>query len=172
MAILDDLRRLYAAEKSFGAPPQWFFDGTEQERYSMTVPLSVDYVIEEGFYLEGNCLRGYPDENVSLSLVYKPSTGFAGPLERFDWKPHHFHENRGGVKGEWKWKRITGTHVHPFELNKALGWERMVRGNLPRAMPVPEPLTGFRDMLESVRQAWKIQDIQRIPVPEWQPRLT
>lgn len=171
MTVQDEVGRLAAADKAFGADPRWFYDASGAERFVLNVPLTIDYVTEEGFYFEGNCITALPDRAVTFVMTYKPSGGLHGPVARFDWEPLHTHENRGLVKGEWRYKRFCATHLHSYEMNQHLGWERMVRENLPIALPVSESMKTFREMLSYLGRIWRIRDIQRIPEPEWQPRL-
>ena len=172
MAIIDDFARVMAAEKTMGTEPWWYYDGADESTFSLSVPLYIDYVVREGLYLEGHCVRALVEQNVTLLILNKPANGLSGPIARFDWHPLHSHENRGAVKGDWAWRRFKQTHEHPFDLNSALGWERMAKQNLPIALPVNESLNAFRDMLDNVGRRWSIVDIQRIPIPEWEPRLT
>src|SRR4051794_19793715 len=111
MGIAEEVARLEGAEKSFGAEPWWLYDNPDEDRFVLSVPLNIEYVTEEGFYLQGSCLRSLSDQNVTLTLLYRPASGFSGPIARFDWKPLHSHENRGMVKGEWKWNRFCATHL-------------------------------------------------------------
>lgn len=172
MALIDDLERYVAAAKTFGGEPQWFYDNDDKDRYSLSVPLYIDFVIQEGLYFEAHCLKHVPDKDVTVLLLYKPPAGLHGPIVRFDWNPFHLHENHGRVSGPWRWRKIKQTHHHAFELNRGLGWERMARNNLPIALPVEEPLNGFRDMLKYVGSLWNIKDIQKLPLPKWEERLT
>ncbi|MGH7073515.1 MAG: hypothetical protein ACREFD_04855 [Stellaceae bacterium] len=171
MALIDNLSRYYSRPKTFAGVPQWLYGGDDYGRYVLSVPLCIDYVIQEGLYLEANCIKSRPEKDVTLVMAYKPAAGLSGPMARLDWEPLHHHENRGGISGEWAWKRIEGTHLHSFELNQPLGWERMAKNNLPLALPVLDALNGLRDMLGYLGNLWNITDIQRIPEPEWEPRL-
>lgn len=165
--------RLATAEKEFAAEPWWYFDSPQQDRYVLnSIPLSIDHIVEEGLFLEGNCYRDNPDAAVTLVLSYKPAQGFSGPLVRIDWKPLHAHKNRGLTKGEWRFKQITGTHIHPFAANFSLGMRRMWQENLPIAFPILDPLHWYRDLLEYAGTALCISGMQRTPPPEWSPRLT
>ena len=172
MTIEDDVERLYVGEKGLAMQPGWHYSNAHEDRWELSVPLEIDYVTEEGFYLESQCVRSLPDANVSTSLIYKPAGGLHGPICRLDWLPTAPHSNQGRINGSWQWKKMSGTHLHGYELNKHLGWAKMAKDNLPIALPVDDPLTGFRDMLTYVGKIWKIRDIQRIPEPEWMARLT
>jgi hypothetical protein len=171
MTIEEEIDRLYAGSKTFAVPPSWHFEGESRNRLEMRVPLSIDYVTEEGLFLYGSCYPHVKDGGVTFVLLYHPAQGLAGPIVRFCWNPLHDHKNFGGHKGEWAWKPIVTTHLHGFELNRKYGWDGMVRKNLPIALPVDEELSDFRDMLEYVGKIFKIADIQRVPVPEWQQTL-
>jgi hypothetical protein len=144
--VIPDFAHWLTAEKSFGVEPWWYFDSPAQDRYVLSVPLVIEHVAEEGFFLAGNCMRNLPDREVSFSLVYNPAAGLSGPLSRIDWKPLQEHRNNGLVKGEFKWKPFTDTHIHPFSENHLLGLRRMWQDNLPRAYPITDSLPGFREL--------------------------
>jgi len=97
--------------------------------------------------------------------------GYTGPLIRLDWNPTHTHGNHGQVSGEWKWKIIEGTHVHPFTENYTRGMRWMFVGNLPIAFPVDTPLLHFRDMLQYFGSESGIREIQMVEVPSWELKL-
>ena len=66
--MVPDFQRLVDAEKSFANDPWWFFDSPNEDRYVLSVPLIIDSVVEEGLFLEGNCMRDLPDQQVTLVL--------------------------------------------------------------------------------------------------------
>jgi hypothetical protein len=166
-----DIEALVIAEKTFGSDPIWHIDGQQPDKYVLSVPLNIGYVICEGLFLDGNCQRTIPDASVSLSLTYKPAYGPSGPLTRLDWKPTHLHHNNGLIRGEWRFKRIDQTHLHPFAENYIRGLKWMFENNLPIALPVERDLRLFREMLDYLGGILRIGDIQRIAPPAWEPRL-
>lgn len=171
MDIEAEIARLHNSSKTFSSPPSWHYDGREQEKWVMSVPLEIDYVTVEGLYLDGWCFTNAPESSVTFSLLYRPATGLSGPIARLDWRPVHSHKNGGRVAGDWKWKSIETTHLHGYDMNRSMGWARMVQNNLPIALPVDEDLRDFRALLGYSGRIWNISDMQRVPVPEWQNRL-
>lgn len=170
--MIPDFERWVAAEKSFAAEPWWYFDSAAEDRYVLSVPLAIEHIVEQGLFLEGNCMRDLPEQQVTFVLNFNPAAGLAGPLSRIDWKPIGEHRNNGLIKGEYRFKPIIGTHIHPFNENHLLSLRRMWRENLPRAYPISDSLHGFRELLDYMGEVWRILEVQRIPVPEWAPRLT
>jgi hypothetical protein len=121
LPYIPDLPALVSAEKKIGAEPRWTLDGKDSDEYVLCVPLSVDGVIREGVFLDANCHKSIPDHDVTFNLTYKPVFGYSGALIRLDWNPFHTHGNSGLINGEWKWKEIRTTHIHPFKENHAKG---------------------------------------------------
>jgi hypothetical protein len=166
-----DLQRFVEQEKTLGTEPAWFLDSQDQNKLRLSVPLAIDGVIEEGLYLDGHCRADDQDNDVTINMTYKPAQGLSGPLTRLDWNPIHPHGNKGLIGGEWRYKLIQGTHLHPFSENYVKGMKFMFDNNLPIALPCDEPLPNFREMLRYVGDAMKISDIQRIPLPPVTSRL-
>ena len=47
----------------------------------------------------------------------------------------------------------------------------MVRGNLPRAIPLEPDPANFSELLEVASKELKISDLSRVTVPPWQARM-
>jgi hypothetical protein len=166
-----NLQRFAEADKTLGITPTWLLDTQNQKRLRLSVPLAIDGVIEEGLYLDCHCPADDGDNDVTINMTYKPAQGLSGPLLRFDWNPIHVHGNKGIIGGKWRYKPITGTHIHPFSENFAKGVKFMFDNNLPIAFPCDETLPNFREMLRYVGDVMKISDIQRVPLPPITSRL-
>src|ERR1700721_2704924 len=114
MDIAVHIPSLMEADKTIGVDPAWHLDPHEGHTLRASVPLAVEGVIQEGLYLEGRCISDNPDQDISISLVYKPARGLSGPLCRVDWNPIQAHNNRGLISGPWRFKPIQSSHLHPF----------------------------------------------------------
>lgn len=67
---------------------------------------------------------------------------------------------------------VTGSHVHRFRDNARLGIKAFKPpGNLPVAVPLPEPLTGFRGFLRTVGREFNIVSLEEFDPPPWQEYL-
>jgi hypothetical protein len=66
---------------------------------------------------------------------------------------------------------IHTSHVHRFEHNYNEAGDRMVRGNLPRAIPLEPDPANFSELLEVASKELKISDLSRVTVPPWQARM-
>ena len=170
-APVPDFRGMVGAQKTFGDDPHWTLDSHDSDKYILNVPLVIDGVITQGVFLSANCHKSMPDHDVTFMLIYKPAYGYSGALIRLDWNPSHTHCNVGYVSGEWKWKEIRETHIHPFTDNYARGMQWMFEGNLPIAFPIDRPLPNFREMLAYFGREAGILDIQRVRPPTWEPKL-
>jgi hypothetical protein len=166
-----NLQRFVDAEKTLGTDPAWFFDSQDQNKLRLSVPLAIDGVIEEGLYLDCHCPADDHDNDVTINMTYKPVQGLSGPLTRLDWNPVHTHGNRGLIGGEWRYKTINGSHIHPFSENFAKGIKHMFDNNLPIAFPCTTTLQNFLEMLSYVGDVMRISDIQRVPPPPVSARL-
>jgi len=62
---------------------------------------------------------------------------------------------------------IHGSHNHSFGLNWVLGDARMLKENLPIAVPIlPDP-EGFNQLLALVSNEFRIGNAGDIPIPPW-----
>ena len=104
--------------------------------------------------------------------VGSPSARTRVPLARIDWKPmQQTHKNpvKGRAIGSSLF--ITGSHAHPFHLNWIDDHQRMRSGNLPFAEPLhPDPID-FVALLAFARTFFRINGINRLPTPEWAPKM-
>jgi hypothetical protein len=166
-----NIQRMGLFEKVIGSEPGWYFDDYDRKRLRLSVPLAISNVIEEGLFLICHCPSDNQDRDVTVNLTFKPAYGDSGTLCRVDWNPLHIHYNHGHVKGEWRFKPIRGSHLHPFRENFTKGPRVMFSNNLPAAFPIMEPLQTFREMLSYAGRVMRISDIQRIPVPPTTQRL-
>jgi hypothetical protein len=59
--------------------PAWYFERQDESRYLLSVPLSIENVVQEGLYLDAKCRRDAPDIDVSFTLTYnrKPQLAMA-----------------------------------------------------------------------------------------------
>jgi hypothetical protein len=75
-----------------------------------------------------------------LQIEYCPAGRKVGTLDRIDWRPHHDHNNKGRGLIEHRFKVISGCHHHQFSLNWFEAEGRMLKGNLPLAVPMEPKL--------------------------------
>jgi hypothetical protein len=66
---------------------------------------------------------------------------------------------------------ITGSQYHPFDLNRVLGFDRMVSENLPVAVPLNPDPEDFRALARRAGALFNIEGMEALPAPEWEPRL-
>jgi hypothetical protein len=173
MVTLDDLERIFSAEKVVSSiPAEW----VESRRVtninlSLLLPNRVGEVTLEGVNLRGGCVKEFSDKNVVFQLEYSTPKGPTLPIIRYEWRPIRGHTNKGiGPDPSLHWTHVAGTHLHPFHLNATLGLEAMRAGNLPIAVAEPDPPT-FHALLARMSDIMRITNAGEIPEPQWQPRL-
>jgi hypothetical protein len=136
-------------------------------------PLEVDGVTIAGLALRGVCYQHRPDEAVMLQMeAAMPGLRTRVPLVRLDWRPAtggHKNPRRGPDLHAKRF--ITGSHLHPFELNWLFAAEVMRTGNLPFATAVSPDPNDFAEVLDLVGSVFRISNISLIETPSWSRKL-
>jgi hypothetical protein len=135
------------------------------------VALEIAGVVEPGLVLHGGYMRDYPDRHVTFELRIgrKPGRSCV-PLMRIDWRSLH-----GGHSNNRRWSvqcqpRVSNTHYHTFDLNWDQKTARMRQG-LPLACEINESLPTFDALRRFVGNAFRINNIVLVQVPNWQYNL-
>ena len=161
------LRGFVTATKTLAVPITWT---TEGRNFRFQVPLDIDGITEPGLTLIGRASTAVPYRHVSLNLAYRTPEGAGGTFERLDWRPIDAHDNKGNARADLAWMQISGTHHHAWALNEHLKMEETL-DDLPVAEPVqPEPAT-WAELLRVAARVWKIDGLQDLPLPPWEPSL-
>jgi hypothetical protein len=93
-----------------------------------------------GVQLRMRAVRDLPERAVMMQLEYNPPKGRSERLFRIEWRPLSPHQNTARAPDPYKFAIIRGSHIHRFEHNYNAATDRMVRGNLPHAIPLqPAP---------------------------------
>lgn len=137
------------------------------------VPLNIGGVTVGLFGLRGGCYVQHADKAIMLQL----EMGIAGvrrriPLVRLDWRPlSDRHKNPRKGPAEHRSRVLFGSHHHTFDLNWLEAEQRMREHNLPFAVPLENEPASFAEMLDLARVLFRINDIDRLPLPEWTLKL-
>lgn len=164
-----DVPEIHAAEKT--ALPFHPWRELENRKLMIVSALEIDGVTIEGLALRGSAIKNLPNEAVTFQLecVHDPARRDL-PIDRVDWRPLNPHNNRGKGPEEWQFVEISGSHHHKFGLNWLPDETRMLQRNLPIAIPlVPDPAS-FEDLIEFVRDCFRINSLE-IPIPPWEANL-
>lgn len=164
--MIETLRNLVEAEKSIATSVDWTKRG---RRLELKLPLEIDGLIEEGFFLRATALEHFPDQDVMLQLEYHGIriSGGLGPLMRMEWNSLRPHNNKGRGPPELRFIEQIPSHVHYFDDNWNDQDGALLRDNLPIARPVSEPIQGFMDCIDFAGNLFNINNIRLIKVPEW-----
>lgn len=164
--MAETLRELVEAEKLIAAPTDW---SPINRSLELKLPLQIDGVIEEQFFLRATAISHLPDQNVIFQLEYHGVRipGGTGPLCRLEWNPIRGHNNKGKGPAELRFIEQVGTHFHSFEDNWCEKNGALLRDNLPIARPVSQDIQGFTDCLGVVRNLFRINNIDVVKTPEW-----
>lgn len=133
--------------------------------------LAIDDVVHEGLSLRLTCVRSQPDRLVTCQIEHHVISGRVVPLARIDWRPRAPHNNRGLGPRALRYKLIAGSQHHPFEFNFSLGADRMAHDNLPIAVPLDPDPEDFRALLRVVGECFRINGLEEVPEPPWEPSL-
>lgn len=167
-----DLKKLFDAEKSLALVPQWIERDSTWLR--LTAPLEIEEVAVEGFRFTGTALRAQPDEMVTFQLEYFPPPREkvkGGPICRLEWRPFSSHGNKGRGPREFQHILISGTHIHPFDLNWTDAASAVRRGELPIAVPITPDFQSFEAVLDFVKKEFRIKNVASVPIPPWEKAL-
>jgi hypothetical protein len=159
---------LVLAEKSLLDVPAWMSRGTDGLDFS--VPLEVDGVTVEAITLRGRARKPLPDREVIFQLEYHHAQIIGGPVARIEWRPLNAHNNKGVGPKHLRHIIQSGSHHHCFDLNWQRSHEAVLRGELPIAVPIDDP-NNLRALLAVVGKAFRINNIQLITPPPWEPMM-
>ena len=163
------LPEIVGADKQLSGVQAWIV--REPNQLSLVSALEVDGVTLASVQLRMRAIRDLPERAVMIQLEYNPPKGRSERLIRIEWRPLSPHLNTGTAPDPHKFAIIRSSHIHRFEHNYNHAVGRMVRGNLPHAIPLqPEP-ANFAALLEIAGQELNISDLYRVETPEWQPRM-
>jgi len=160
---------LVHAEKELSAVPVWIDRGSDGLEVSAT--LEVGGVTVEGLTLRGTARKPLMDRHVTFQLEYRHSQIIGGPVARIEWRPLNPHNNKGLGPKRLQHVIQTSSHHHLFDLNWRRSEEGVLKGDLPIAVPLEGEPKNFRALLAVVGKKFRINNIQIIPLPPWQPRM-
>jgi hypothetical protein len=165
-----ELLTLFQTEKLLAIEPNW----VEQDSEGLMVlcPIEVDGVTIEGFQFRATARKRLPDEMLVFQIEYHPPAERGGPLARIEWKPLSSHNNKGNGPPKWRNQMIRGCHYHRFDLNLKYAPKALRQGaNLPIAVPLDDSPENFYGLLDLVKKEFRINNIEWLAVPPWEPSL-
>jgi hypothetical protein len=164
-----ELPALFQCEKAIAVAPDWV--ARDSEALTVVTPLEIDGVVIEGLQFRATARKRLPEEMVTFQLEYHPPNEIGGPLCRIEWKPLSGHNNKGRGPKDWQNKIITGCHHHAFDLNLKYAEKELRRGILPIAIPLVDSPGNFGKLLDLVKKEFRINNIEWLEVPPWEPTL-
>ncbi len=162
------LASLVAAKKLLVDVPVWGERGADGLEFSS--PLEIEGVIVEGLTLRGRARKPLADKEVAFQLEYHHAQIIGGAVCRIEWRPLNPHSNKGLGPKNLQHIIQTSTHHHCFDLNWKLSQDAVLQGNLPIAVPLQDP-GNFRALLAVVGKEFRINNIQLVAPPPWEPRM-
>jgi hypothetical protein len=163
------LPEIVGADRNLSGVQIWI--AKEPNQLSLVSALEVDGVTLAGVQLRMRAITDLPDRAVMIQLEYNPPKGRNERLIRVEWRPLAPHVNNGKAPSPYEFMTIAGSHIHRFEHNYNVAGERMVRNNLPHAIPLEPDPENFRELLELAGKELNISDLHRVETPEWQARM-
>jgi hypothetical protein len=160
---------LISADKELSVVPTWRARGADDLEFS--VPLEVDGVVLEGLTLRGRVRRSLPDREVVFQIEFHGPRIIGGAVCRIEWKPLSAHNNKGIGPKELRHLLQKGSHHHRFDLNWAWSQDAVLKGDMPIAVPLKEEPKNFRALLGVVGEEFRINRIQEVPIPPWEPAM-
>jgi hypothetical protein len=166
---MHDLSWLHHSDKLIGVQPDWV--ERDSEDLVIVSPLEIDGVIIEGFLFRATAKKRLPEEMLAFQPEYHPAGEIGGPLCRIEWRPLSVHNNKGRGPREWQHRLIIGCHYHRFDVNLRYAEKDLGRGKLPIAVPLDDSPTSFDMLLALVKKEFRINNIEWIEPPPWEPTL-
>ena len=168
-----DLKSLAEAAKELSTEPDWI--RTHRDEFvRLTSPLEIDGLTVGGLRFMATANILVPDRWVTFQVEYSPPgrKSAGGPLIRFDWRPMRPHNNKGLGPPEHRFKSISGSHVHPFDLNGNPAQDQVRKGNLPIAIPLAEEPGNYQEALDFAEKILIVKGVRSLPIPPWSTKLT
>jgi hypothetical protein len=164
-----DLSTLVESEKTLPFQPDWA--ERDSEGLVIVCPLEIAGVTIEGLQFHATAKKRLPDEMVTFQIEYHPPGELGGPLCRLEWRPLSNHNNKGRGPVEWQNRLIVGCHHHRFDLNLEYAEKELRQGNLPIAVPLASSPSTFDGLLVLVKKEFRVNNIELVEVPPWEPTL-
>ncbi len=139
-------------------------------RVEATISLAFETAVVQGLTIRIGALTTMPDTAVSINLLYEPSDARCTNLMRIEWNPLRPHTNP--IKGPKRLRqlRITGSHIHEFQINYDQRSNGMKEKNLPFAKAIEPNPTSFGSLLKYTERAFKIEGLTKsLEAPPWRP---
>lgn len=186
--VPDAWGRIAAQRKTFSTWPSWSEiasrpapdkASTDRDRLrtsmAETTQLIVPLADEKGVGLEGVRLRitawAYRREEDVTATLEVAGNRAGVTIARVDAWPSVPHMNLPKRRLPAALKHlpaeVAGHHVHRFVDNERLGMEGFGAGNLPLAAPISGRLQSFRDFLRIVGNEFNIEELDKLPPPDW-----
>jgi hypothetical protein len=157
------------AEKQLSGVRVWIV--REPNHLSLVSALETEGVTMASVQLRIRAFQDEPDRAVMIQLEYNPPKGRNERLIRIEWRPLTSHTNTNKAPEPYRLMIIRTSHIHRFENNYFEAGNRMVRGNLPHAIPLEPDPSSFDELLEVASKEFRISDLNRVPTPPWQGRM-
>jgi hypothetical protein len=163
------LPEIVAADKQLSGVQPWV--AKEPNQLSLVSALEVDGVTMASVLLRMRAFQDQPDRAVMIQLEYNPPKGRHERLIRIEWRPLSPHANNNKAPEPYRLMIIRSSHIHRFEDNYYVAERRMLRSNLPHAVPLEPDPANFGELLEVASKALRISDLNRVAMPPWQARM-
>lgn len=166
-----DLKKFWLADKELSIDPDW--KRPEKKEFARLIaPIDIDGVTIEGLFFTISANIYMPDRLVTFQMEYQSREYPRGvPMVRFEWRPQSPHNNKGLGPEEYRFLNISGTHIHPFDLNWEQSETLVRKGILPIAIPIIEALNSFEEALAYIEGCFRIKGVIGLPPPPWTSRM-
>jgi hypothetical protein len=161
-----DLRELVEAPKTLPVRPAWVATDSTWFDLNASLDLSSGETVQ-GLELRGGACQSLPERAVRFILQHYPAKGQCVGLVRIEWRPLAAHTNPANCAPDLSMRRITGSHIHGFDMNWLPDLDRLRTGNLPVAEPLSVDPSSFQELLVVVGKELRIAGLEKIEPPPW-----
>jgi hypothetical protein len=167
-AILDGLRFVAEAKKSFDSVPSWTeVPSRLSSRQSLVVALRLDGVLRGGASLRIVTPTDAWEEDVYGQIeVRLPGVTRALRLHPIEWKPLRHHDNPPDAPPAHRNQRLWDRH-YPFELNAPFGLGAFDQSTSGIATELPRAPSNFKEYTDLCSDLWICPDLLGLPPPRW-----
>lgn len=166
--ILDRLRFVDEAKKSFDATPTWeIVPNRTSTKLSLIVALRLNGTLRGGVSIRITTPADAWEEDVYGHIeVRLPGSNRALRLNPVEWRPLRYHDNPAKAPPPHRNQRLWDRWL-PFDLNASYGLHAFDQSGCGIAVPLPDAIGNFSQYTDICARLWKCPDMMGLSPPPW-----
>ncbi len=170
--ILDRLRTIDEARKSFDVKPQWVTtQNRSTQRLTLNVALRLDGILRGGVsILLATPVDAWEEDVYGHIAVRLPGLSRSLRLNPVEWSPLRHHDNPLSGPAAHRGVRLFD-RWHPFDINAQFGLASFDQSGPGIAVELPRVPNRFSEFSDLCSNLWRCPDMMGLPPPPWSRRL-